>query len=231
MPDREPAVGVGLNKGEGRAGNLKFRVACQGADQGAGEHGFTCAEIAVQAEYFSAFQLFCKVFRYAYGVFFTAAVHGNSMVNVPGKCYNKPMMRIVFWVLLVLVLLPFSARAQEIVAEPLCFVLANEAPYKVYGNFNTDFYTKPDGSQARHRSNFRLDEAGATDPEKGYPTDRAEFCSYGPFYPDRMLHLTLRTLVPIFDCKTKIDQGPIVIKGERSDDPNVPTKTWAECFE
>ncbi|MCB1783047.1 MAG: hypothetical protein KDI13_03555 [Alphaproteobacteria bacterium] len=118
-------------------------------------------------------------------------------------------------------------HAQEIVQEPICFTVRNVAPYKVYGNFITDFYTAPDGTKARHRSNFRLEEAGATDPEKGYPLDRAEFCSYGPFYPDRQLEMILRTLVPIFSCKVHVENGETVIKGQRL--PEGGTKTWAEC--
>ena len=136
--------------------------------------------------------------------------------------------------LLVLLSIPLLAQAQEqaapdIVSEPLCFVLRNEAPYKVYGNFITDYYTAADGTRARHRSNFRLDEPGSKDPEKGFPTDRAEFCSYGPFFPGRKLELVLRTLVPIFDCKTRIDQGEIVITGQYK--PEGGTDTKAKCFE
>lgn len=127
-----------------------------------------------------------------------------------------------------LMVLASTAQAQEIVQEPLCFAVRNEAPYKVYGNFVTDYYVAADGTKARHRSNFRLDEPGSVD-EEGYPSDQAEFCSYGPFYPDRKLEIVLRTLVPIFDCKTRIDQGEIVIKGERK--PEGGTNTWAECFE
>jgi hypothetical protein len=121
------------------------------------------------------------------------------------------------------------AQAQDVVPEALCFVVRNEAPYKVYGTFGTDYYVNPEGIKARHRSNFRLDEAGTKHPEEGYPTDRAEFCSYGPFYPDRKLDLVLRTLVPIFSCKTRIDQGEIVIKGFRK--PEGGTETWAECYQ
>ena len=117
----------------------------------------------------------------------------------------------------------------DIVPEPICFFLINEAPYKVYGSFNTDWYTDPEGQKRRHRTNFRLDEKGAVHEREGYPTDKAEFCSYGPFYPGRKLELTLRTLVPTFACQTKIDQGPIIISGYRK--PEGGTETSAACFE
>ena len=125
--------------------------------------------------------------------------------------------------------MPISGYSQQldVVQEPVCFQVINEAPYKVYGDFRTDYYTRPDGIRAKHRSNFRLEEPG-TLHEEGYPLDRAEFCSYGPFLPGRQLELTLRTLIPIFSCKTKLDQGPIVIKGRRK--PEGGTETWAECY-
>lgn len=130
---------------------------------------------------------------------------------------------------LFLLIFSLPAQAQEIVSEPICFTVRNEAPYKVYGSFVTDYYTDPaNGSQARHRSNFRLEEAGAKDPDKGYPVDQAEFCSYGPFFPGRQLELVLRTLVPVFSCKTSVELGEIVIKGERK--PEGGTKTWAVCY-
>lgn len=142
-------------------------------------------------------------------------------------------MRRTFIYALLLSALAAPAHAQnenlDIVKEPICFAVRNEAPYKVYGNFATDYYTTAEGTRARHRSNFRLDEAGMKD-DKGNPSDRAEFCSFGPFMPNRTLELTLRTLVPIFACKTKIDQGEIVIKGHRKEGPDGGTETWAECY-
>lgn len=122
---------------------------------------------------------------------------------------------------------PNVTPTPDITKDPVCFTVRNEAAYKVYGTFGTDYYTTPDGTKARHRANFRLEPAGSVNAEKGTPTDRADFCSYGPFFKGHTLELTLRTLVPIFSCQTRIDQGEIVIKGERTDDG---TKTWAECF-
>ena len=131
-----------------------------------------------------------------------------------------------------LFLLPNFAAAQEVLQDPICFMVVNTAPHKVYGNIGTDRYTAPDGTVARHRSNFRLDAAGSTNPEKGYPTDRAEFCSYGPFYPGLKLEFVIRTLFPVFSCKTKIDQGPIIIKSTpKADDPMGGVDMSAACFE
>jgi hypothetical protein len=71
---------------------------------------------------------------------------------------------------------------------------------------------------------------GETDPDTGEAADSAEFCTFGPFYPERKLELVLRTLVPIFSCKTRVDQGEIVIKGFRKED-QPGTNTYAECYE
>ena len=138
-------------------------------------------------------------------------------------------MRLLILGVLGLTLLPVSAFAQDIVAEPICFAVRNEAPYTIYGNFVTDFYTDTDGTKARHRSDFRLDAAGSIDEEAGYPSDRAEFCSYGPFYPGRKLEMILRTLVPIFSCQTRLDAGEIVIHGKKK--PEGGTETTATCFD
>ncbi len=143
-------------------------------------------------------------------------------------------MRGILFIALIAVFLPFPAAAQQagpdIVAEPICFAVRNEAPYKIYGSFITDLYTNTEtGSKARHRSNFRLDVPGSTDEKTGNPTDKSEFCSYGPFFPGRKLEMTLRTLVPIFSCQTRIDRGEIVIKGKRK--PEGGTETWALCHE
>ncbi len=132
-----------------------------------------------------------------------------------------------------LIFIPQLAAAQnenlDIVAEPICFSIKNEASYKVYGNFLTDYFTRPDGIKSRHRSNFILGKAGAIDAKTGNPADKETFCSYGPFLPNRQLTMTLRTLFPVFECKTRIDHGEIVIKGARkADDSGV--ETWAECF-
>ncbi len=124
---------------------------------------------------------------------------------------------------------PVRGSAQDIVSDPICFNVRNDANFTVYGNLGTDYYTTPDGIKARHRSNFRLEAKGEID-EEGYPADRAEFCSYGPFYPGRKLEFVLRTLFPVFSCMTRIDQGEIVIKGKRkADDSGVDM--WAECYE
>ncbi len=132
---------------------------------------------------------------------------------------------------LALLFTPSFAEAGEIVPKPICFVVINSAPHSVNGGFITDLYKKPDGSKSRHKSNFRLKKAGATHPEKGYPTDRAEFCSYGPFYPGRKLEFFISTLFPVFSCKTNVESGPITITSTpRTDTPMGGVRMSAKCY-
>ncbi len=123
---------------------------------------------------------------------------------------------------------PNNSNAQEILSEPICFNIVNTAEFTVSGSVITDYFTRPDGVRARHRSNFRLQPKGSTNAEKGFPTDRAEFCAAGPFYPDRKLDLALRTLVPVFTCRTRVDQGDLLVIGKRTEDG---TKMEIKCFE
>jgi hypothetical protein len=103
----------------------------------------------------------------------------------------------------------------EVTAEPICFNVINRATYNVYGTVMTNIYTTPDGTEAHHRSNFRLG-----------PSEKTNFCTSGPFFEGRKIDLTLRTLVPIFSCKTAIDRDIIIYGREK---PTGGTQTWADC--
>ena len=141
------------------------------------------------------------------------------------------MKGLFFTTVLLIILMPLNASAFEmdVVKEPVCFVVKNEANFSVTGSIVTDYYMRPDGAKSRHRSNFRMGPPGTKD-DKGYPDDIAEFCTHGPFYPDRKIEFVLKTLFPVFSCMTRIDQGPIVIKGHRNED-DTGNVMWAECFE
>ncbi len=127
---------------------------------------------------------------------------------------------------LLLLFLSFPSYAQEFTETPLCFIVKNEAPYMVYGEISTD-YEEIDGQKMRHTGSFRLAKKGA-EHKDGYMLDRSEFCSKGPFYEGRQVELTIRTLIPVFSCKTNIELGEIVIKGEIREDGT--TKSWATCY-
>lgn len=111
---------------------------------------------------------------------------------------------------------PMTAEG-EVVTTPLCFRVINEAPYMLMGSLYTNFYTDKDRQKARHTSNFRL-EPGQSQP----------YCSYGPFYEGQKLNLVLRSLVPIFSCKTAI-HSDIYLRGKVLETGG--TQSWATCHD
>lgn len=136
---------------------------------------------------------------------------------------------LVFGLIPLVLVQPAMAQQPDIVSEPICFTVRNSADFTMYGNFGTDYYTSPQGGQARHRSNFRLEAAGEKDAE-GYPADAAEFCSYGPFFEGRKLELVIKTLFPVFTCKTRLDAGEIVLRAIRKADDS-GYDYLADCYE
>lgn len=109
---------------------------------------------------------------------------------------------------------PMTAEG-EVLNSPMCFRVINKAPYTITGSLYSNYYVNKDRQKARHTSNFRL-EKGASQP----------YCTYGPFYPGRKLELVLRTIMPIFNCKTTVD-GDIHLMGEVLETGG--TKSWAVC--
>lgn len=136
----------------------------------------------------------------------------------------------IFAVFFVFALAPpaFAQSANgEVVSEPICFTLINTTDHGMNGSIRTQLYTREDGTQARHTSNYRLQAKGSVDHE-GYPADRVDFCSYGPFYEGRKLELVIRTLWPVFSCITNIESGPIMLGSTPIESGY---RYWAECFE
>ena len=103
-----------------------------------------------------------------------------------------------------------------VIENPICFNVLNKAPYSVFGTIQTAEYVRSDGIKTRHRSNFRIETNHMT-----------EFCSRGPFFEGQKLEIILKSLVPIFSCKTKIT-GDLIVQGETK--PEGGTKTWVDCI-
>ncbi len=136
--------------------------------------------------------------------------------------YNEVMKRIALLSLL-LCLSASPVWAQdgkremgEITEQPLCARIVNEAPYTVFGSVRTDYFPRPDGIMTRHESHFRLK-----------PDTFNEFCASGPFYEGRTVDFVIRTLIPVFSCKTGLG-GDIVIHGKIK--PGGGTESWADCL-
>lgn len=118
-----------------------------------------------------------------------------------------------------LVLCGAGSYAQDVpltTATPQCGIVKNESDRSMTGSIRTNYYPRPDGTKAHHESTFRL----APDEEK-------EFCSTGPFYPGYKVGLVLRTLAPVFDCKTRL-AGTISLKADKKSDGSV--KIYAICI-
>lgn len=105
----------------------------------------------------------------------------------------------------------------EILNSPICFRVINQAPYTITGSLYTNFYVNRNRQKARHTSNFRL-EKGQSQP----------YCTYGPFYEGRKLELVLRTILPVFTCKTTVN-ADIYIMGKVLEGGG--TKSWATCHD
>jgi hypothetical protein len=114
------------------------------------------------------------------------------------------------------VFLSTSAGAQEITPYPICTQIINEADYAVRGTLSTARGETPEGEPILHSSNFRL-----------LPGERQDICSSGPFYEGQRLELTLRTVIPVFECRTALTAS-IIIESAIMD--NGERKTWASCY-
>ncbi len=117
--------------------------------------------------------------------------------------------------LLMALFMPCYAHAAEITADPICFNIINDSDQTIYGSVVTDYVTREDGQKIHYDGTFRLAPKETTDPETGYRKDFSEFCSRGPFFPGRQLQITLRTLIPVFSCKTSVEAGDIIVHSKK----------------
>ena len=126
--------------------------------------------------------------------------------------------------LILLLFSSFPAMAQpvageveegEIISTPICTDLTNRSAQTIMGTITTASQTIDTGDVVKHRSNFRLD-AGA----------KQKICAAGPFFEGRRVALVIRTLIPLFECKTTLDQE-IFLDATPQDDGT--TKLSATC--
>jgi hypothetical protein len=96
---------------------------------------------------------------------------------------------------------PSSAQDRgEITTKPICGTIVNKAGQSVMLTIDTKAQRIESGDMVRHSENFKLlDE------------EEREICARGPFYEGQRLELTIRSLVPLFTCQTKIDK-PVIIQ-------------------
>jgi hypothetical protein len=108
-----------------------------------------------------------------------------------------------------------EGKEGEVLSAPICGKLINRSDQTIMGTLMTAAQLAPSGDMVKHRDNFTL-EAGK----------EREFCAAGPFYEGRRVELTLRTVIPLFSCKTKLD-APIYL--DAKEDENGIKKLSATC--
>lgn len=99
--------------------------------------------------------------------------------------------------------------------DPQCATLVNTADVRIYGTVRSDYYTDEAGVKRRHEVQFRLE-----------PKGDQQICSTGPFYAGYTVALSLRTLMPVFQCKTRL-AGKIYLHADKQ--PDESTKLYADC--
>lgn len=138
-------------------------------------------------------------------------------------------MKFLF-ILLMVMMVPLQAHAQIQLFEPIapqagsmadgsaeiCGIIHNKTDVRVRGSIATDKVENADGIMVSHTHNFVLD-AG----------NYISVCSEGPFFEGQRLELKIRTLFPVFTCKTRLGQQ-IDITFEEDE---TRTKKWdATCW-
>lgn len=126
-------------------------------------------------------------------------------------------MKLAFALLAALVFVSLPAGAEPLYStEQHCGKIINTTEYSIFGSISTDYFDDQDGEKRRHKATFRL--AGGEE----WPV-----CTTGPFFEGYTVDLELRTLVPVFACRTKLT-GDILVKSTKTEDD--VTKTFAECL-
>lgn len=72
------------------------------------------------------------------------------------------------------------------------------------------------GQVIRHEKNFNLQ-----------PDETVEVCSTGPFFQGYKVELTIRTIMPLFTCHTRLS-GNIYLR-KKWDDNNGVSVLYADC--
>lgn len=76
---------------------------------------------------------------------------------------------------------------------PQCSVIKNQSDRTVFIAVRTDYFEGSDGTKQRHEATMRLN-----------PGEKQQVCAQGPFYEGYRVEVILRTIIPLFDCKTKL---------------------------
>ncbi len=126
------------------------------------------------------------------------------------------MKSVLILLALLFIATPAQAAGELISPRPHCASIINATDAGLYGVVRTDYFTNAEGKRQRHESSFRLK-----------PGEKRDACATGPFYPGYMVELAIKTVFPVFSCKTKL-RGTIEIKSERNKEG--VNRFYATCF-
>lgn len=113
------------------------------------------------------------------------------------------MKQILLLAFLLVVTMPAFAQAParkampegEVTAQPICSNLTNRSTVTIQGTITLAPQVLKNGETHQFSDNFKLS-----------PNQTREVCASGPFYEGRRIDLTIRTLFPLFSCKTALGQ-------------------------
>ena len=126
-------------------------------------------------------------------------------------------MKISFLTLILLATfaLPRAGWAADVTPFKECATIINSANQQVMGVIKTESF-KFQGKIIRHEKNFNLKDG-----------ETVAVCSTGPFFPGYKLELTIRTIMPLFTCHTRLS-GNIYLRSKWDDKNNVRI-LYADC--
>ncbi len=111
------------------------------------------------------------------------------------------MIRIFLGFLFLTLIASFPVMAADVTPFKECATIRNAIGHSVMGVVRTaGFKNARTGQVSYHEGPFVLEDNGTV-----------EICSNGPFYPGYKVELTLRTLMPLFSCQTRLS-GEIVLR-------------------
>jgi len=112
-------------------------------------------------------------------------------------------------------LVPRLSFAGDVSPFQECGTLVNSAGQQVMGVVKTESYMFR-GQILRHEKNFNLQDG-----------ETVEVCSTGPFFSGYKVELTIRTIMPLFTCQTRLS-GNIYLR-KKWDDENGVNVLYADC--
>ncbi len=99
------------------------------------------------------------------------------------------------------------AIAAELLSDtPQCSVIHNQSERTVFIGVRTNYFIGNDGTKQRHEASLRLE-----------PTQKQQICAKGPFYDGHRVEIILRTIIPLFDCKTKLGSDLFITQKKEGD--------------